>query len=264
MRRPSTRLPEARRRLRPDVRPLGLEWYRVKADVGVMGGHGADEYMAPCPAGENEVALAAGYAANLEVAPAQILSRSHCRRRAARRSASRRRERRRWTPSSASSACRWARCSRRFRSSSTAGTCNWWSSGAITGSTRSSCRTRWAGRSAPPTPRRSLSGLGPPGYIGPVGAQVPVLLDEAVRSNGAGAYVAGANEADAHLTGVVPGRDFPFEDGRRPHRRRRRHRQRQRDPDRAGDRDRQHLQARHPLLRAAGCHTTWTSTASRS
>ena len=48
----------------------GLEWYRVKADVGMMGGHGADEYMAPCAAGENEVALAPGYAANVEVASA--------------------------------------------------------------------------------------------------------------------------------------------------------------------------------------------------
>src|ERR1700677_3527693 len=48
----------------------GLEWYRVKADVGMMGGHGADEYMAPCAAGENEVALAVGYAANVEVASA--------------------------------------------------------------------------------------------------------------------------------------------------------------------------------------------------
>ena len=38
----------------------GLEWYRVAADVGMMGGHGADEYMAPCAAGENDVALAAG------------------------------------------------------------------------------------------------------------------------------------------------------------------------------------------------------------
>jgi prolyl-tRNA synthetase len=47
----------------------GLEWYRVKADVGMMGGLGADEYMAPCAAGENEVALSrAGYAANVEVA----------------------------------------------------------------------------------------------------------------------------------------------------------------------------------------------------
>ena len=60
----------ARRRLRPDVRPRGLEWYRVESDVGMMGGFGAHEYMAPCAAGENDVALAPGYAANLEVASA--------------------------------------------------------------------------------------------------------------------------------------------------------------------------------------------------
>jgi prolyl-tRNA synthetase len=49
----------------------GLRWYRVESDVGMMGGSGADEYMAPCPAGENEVALAPGYAANVEVAAAE-------------------------------------------------------------------------------------------------------------------------------------------------------------------------------------------------
>ena len=48
----------------------GLEWYRVESDVGMMGGTGAHEYMAPCAAGENEVALAPGYAANVEVASA--------------------------------------------------------------------------------------------------------------------------------------------------------------------------------------------------
>ena len=36
----------------------------------MMGGTGADEYMAPCAAGEDEVALAPGYAANVEVASA--------------------------------------------------------------------------------------------------------------------------------------------------------------------------------------------------
>jgi prolyl-tRNA synthetase len=50
----------------------GLEWYRVESDVGMMGGTGAHEYMAPCPAGENEVALSdAGYAANVEIASAE-------------------------------------------------------------------------------------------------------------------------------------------------------------------------------------------------
>src|SRR4051794_16357180 len=50
---------------------VGLEWYRVESDVGMMGGFGAHEYMAPCPAGENDVALAPGYAANVEVAGAE-------------------------------------------------------------------------------------------------------------------------------------------------------------------------------------------------
>ena len=42
---------------------------------------------------------------------------------------------------------------------------------------------------------------------------MPVLLDTAI-ANGAGAaggYVVGANRPDAHLAGVVPGRDFRFE-----------------------------------------------------
>jgi prolyl-tRNA synthetase len=46
----------------------GLRFYRVESDVGMMGGLGAHEYMAPCPAGEDQIALAPGYAANLEVA----------------------------------------------------------------------------------------------------------------------------------------------------------------------------------------------------
>jgi prolyl-tRNA synthetase len=50
--------------------------------------------------------------------------------------------------------------------------------------------------------------LGPPGFIGPVGSQLPILLDDAVAI---GSYVAGANEPDTHLRGVEPGRDFQFE-----------------------------------------------------
>ncbi len=46
----------------------GLRFYRVESDVGMMGGLGAHEYMAPCPAGEDRVALGDGYAANVEVA----------------------------------------------------------------------------------------------------------------------------------------------------------------------------------------------------
>jgi prolyl-tRNA synthetase len=51
----------------------GLRFYRVEGDVGMMGGSGAHEYMAPCAAGEDEVVLtASGYAANAEVVRAQL------------------------------------------------------------------------------------------------------------------------------------------------------------------------------------------------
>jgi prolyl-tRNA synthetase len=46
----------------------GIEWYMVDSDVGMMGGIGAHEFLAPCAAGEDEMALADGYAANVEVA----------------------------------------------------------------------------------------------------------------------------------------------------------------------------------------------------
>src|SRR2546427_1604873 len=46
----------------------GLRFYRVRSDVGMMGGLGAHEYMAPCPAGEDQVALGEGFAANVQVA----------------------------------------------------------------------------------------------------------------------------------------------------------------------------------------------------
>jgi prolyl-tRNA synthetase len=49
----------------------GIEWYSVESDVGMMGGSSAHEFMAPCAAGEDDVALAPGYAANVEVASAQ-------------------------------------------------------------------------------------------------------------------------------------------------------------------------------------------------
>ena len=52
--------------------------------------------------------------------------------------------------------------------------------------------------------------VGPPGSMGPVGADVPVLLDDAVAP---GPYVTGANREGCHLRGVEPGRDFPFKRG---------------------------------------------------
>lgn len=51
----------------------GITWYRVESDVGMMGGSGAHEYMAPSSAGEDVVARTAdgAYAANVELAVSQ-------------------------------------------------------------------------------------------------------------------------------------------------------------------------------------------------
>jgi len=48
----------------------GLKFCAVESDPGMMGGAGAHEFMAPSPAGEDEVALCenCGYAANVELA----------------------------------------------------------------------------------------------------------------------------------------------------------------------------------------------------
>jgi prolyl-tRNA synthetase len=49
----------------------GLTFYESEADVGMMGGSEAHEFMAPCAAGENDVVLGPdGYSANREVATA--------------------------------------------------------------------------------------------------------------------------------------------------------------------------------------------------
>jgi prolyl-tRNA synthetase len=51
--------------------------------------------------------------------------------------------------------------------------------------------------------------IGPPGFIGPVGAGVPVIKDAAIEGE---SFVAGANKEGFHVRGVRPGRDFDFEE----------------------------------------------------
>jgi prolyl-tRNA synthetase len=178
---------------------LGLEWYSVAADVGMMGGFGAHEYMAPCPAGENDVALAPGYAANVEVAsaepaPVQLpadgdLTEVH-------------------TPGQTTIAA-------------VAG-----GLGLPAGALLKAFPVVTAGRGmvmvvvrgdhrvndiklanalaetfTPAGEAEVGERIGPPGFIGPHDAAVPVLYDEAV---GEGPYVIGANAPDRHLRGFRP------------------------------------------------------------
>ncbi|MGZ4298763.1 MAG: proline--tRNA ligase, partial [Solirubrobacteraceae bacterium] len=189
---------------------IGLEWYRVAADVGMMGGHGADEYMAPCAAGENDVALAAGYAANVEVASAdaqpvtlpppldapELVQ----------------------TPGATTIEALVTSLSVPAGATLKAFPIVVDGAGMKMVVVRGDHRVNEIKlQNTLGQPFRAARAdeieqrLGPPGYIGPVGAEMPVLLDAAVSANGAGSYVAGANEADAHLRGVEPGRDFAFE-----------------------------------------------------
>jgi prolyl-tRNA synthetase len=188
----------------------GLEWYRVEADVGMMGGHGADEYMAPCAAGENDVVLAPGYAANVEVASAdaqpvplppgldapELVS----------------------TPGATTIEALVSSLEVPAGATLKAFPIILDSDEMQMVVVRGDHRVNEVKlQNALGRPFRAARAdeidqrIGPPGYIGPVGAGLPVLLDAAVTANGAGSYVAGANEPDAHLRGVEPGRDFPYD-----------------------------------------------------
>jgi prolyl-tRNA synthetase len=186
----------------------GLEWYRVEGDVGVMGGLGAHEYMAPCPAGENEVALAQGYAANLEVAsaearpvqlpeglpaPVQV-------------------------PTPGLTTIESVASALGLEPGALLKAFPVVVEGAglqlvvLRGDHRVNELKLAAFLRAefrPATAEETGERIGPPGSIGPVGALgIPILLDAAVTP---GPYVAGANIPDTHLRGVEPGRDFSFE-----------------------------------------------------
>jgi prolyl-tRNA synthetase len=196
---------------------VGLRWYRVEGDVGMMGGVGAHEYMAPCPAGENVVVLADGYAANIEVASADALAVA--------------------LPEAADAP----------EEVSTPGLTTVADVAAalelpeeallkaypvlvpgedgeermvlalVRGEHRVNEIKLALALGAVPRPARPeeiAAALGPPGFIGPVGAPagVELLLDSAAARSAAdgGGYVTGANRPDAHLRSVVPGRDFAF------------------------------------------------------
>jgi prolyl-tRNA synthetase len=65
---------------------LGLAVYEVESDVGVMGGAGAHEYMAPCVSGEDMIVICSScqYRANVEIARSQehvgheVVEGDHC------------------------------------------------------------------------------------------------------------------------------------------------------------------------------------------
>jgi prolyl-tRNA synthetase len=184
----------------------GLRFYRVESDVGMMGGLGAHEYMAPCPAGENQVALSdAGYAANVEIArgdpPAPRFP----------------------EPLPAPEAVATPNARTVEEVSSLLGVepatiikalpVVKEDSDVALALVRGDNRLNeiklqnalgTAFRAASEEEIRERFGTAP-GFIGPVGASVAVIADAALEH---GVYVTGANREGQHLRGVEPGRDF--------------------------------------------------------
>jgi prolyl-tRNA synthetase len=185
-----------------------LRWYRVESDVGMMGGSGADEYMAPCPAGEDEVALAPGYAANVEIASAEAKPVAL----PAPLPAPERVD----TPGLGKVEAVAERLGVPTGAFIKALPVVTEDRGMVLVLVRGDHRLNEVKlRNALGTPFRQAgeeeiaAELGPVGFIGPVGAQIPVIKDAAIDGD---SYVTGANEPDAHLRGVQPGRDFRFEE----------------------------------------------------
>jgi prolyl-tRNA synthetase len=185
----------------------GLEWYRVEADVGMMGGHGADEYMAPCAAGENEVVLAPGYAANAEVAtadPQPVALPSGL-------DAPELVQTPGMTTIDAVVAALEVPAGALLKAFPIVLDGDGMKLVVVRGDHRVNEIKLQNTLGQPFRAARAeeiAAALGPPGFIGPVGSDLPVLLDEAIAP---GSYIAGANQPDAHLQGVEPGRDFQFE-----------------------------------------------------
>ncbi len=190
----------------------GLEWYRVESDVGMMGGFGAHEYMAPCAAGENDVALAPGYAANVEVASAEPAPVELPAPRDAPEEVP--------TPGLTTIAEVAGKLGLPEGALLKAYPVIAEGRGLVLVVLRGDHQvndiklTNALGATFRAAREEEFAQrIGSAGSMGPVGADVPVLLDEAVGAGGGGVYVTGANREGHHLLGVEPGRDFPFKRG---------------------------------------------------
>jgi len=186
----------------------GLRWYRVESDVGMMGGSGAHEYMAPCPAGENEVALAPGYAANVEIASAEA------------QPVESPEELPQPEPVSTPGLAKVEDVSSHL--GLPAGAFIKTLPVIVEGRGMVVVLLRGDHRLNEIKLRNALGAdfrqaskeeieaeVGPVGFIGPVGLEHPIVKDAAIDGV---SYVSGANQPDTHLRGIKPGRDFEFEE----------------------------------------------------
>jgi prolyl-tRNA synthetase len=191
----------------------GLNFYKVESDVGMMGGIGAHEYMAPCEAGENDVAVSdSGYAANVEVASATAQPVGNL-------PAARDEPEPVETPNARTIEQVAAMLSVPKGALIKAMPVIVEDRGPLLVLLRGDHRLNEIKlRNHLHAPFKLANDeeierdfKTQPGFMGPVGIDVPILADEALR--GMSGLVTGANEEDRHLQGVEPDRDFRAEWG---------------------------------------------------
>ena len=183
----------------------GIAYHVVESDPGMMGGLGSHEFMAPSPAGEDEIAICAGcgYAANVELAhgiPAAPAFPAWTREDVP-------------TPGARTIAEVSAVLEIDPRLTIKSLLYVAATSGPVLALVRGdhALHERKLARALgeefrPAHPDEVREALGAPiGSVGPVGARIPVIADETLRQ---GVYVVGANREGRHLRGVAAGRDF--------------------------------------------------------
>lgn len=187
----------------------GLIWYMVESDVGMMGGMGAHEFMAPSPAGEDTIARSAsgGYAANVELATSAAVDPEFGAEPASFEAFA--------TPDvgtieelSAFTGLAPALLCKSVVVVSDGGPVLALVRGEHDVHEKKLAQIIGAHRPAQPEEIRGWFGAGP-GSLGPVGVDgVRIIADTTITR---GHYVTGANRDGEHLRGVVFGRDFSAE-----------------------------------------------------
>ena len=184
----------------------GVKYSVVESDPGMMGGAGSHEFMAPSPAGEDQVALCGtcGYAANLEMAVSRISEPAFPTGSLEEVT----------TPGARTIAevCAFLGIAPALTIKSLVVMAE---SGPVLALVRGDQQLHEKKLQRVLGPFRAAhreeiveATGGEAGFVGPVGLSFRIIADETLH---AGRYVAGANKPDTHLRGVVPGEHFQAE-----------------------------------------------------
>ncbi|MDW7999251.1 MAG: proline--tRNA ligase [Thermodesulfovibrio sp.] len=183
----------------------GLKYYQVESDPGIMGDLESHEFMAPTPAGEDDIVLcdSCGYAANIEVAKSEIstLTPSNLEYKEI------------YTPNkkSVKEVSDFLGLSEKYFIKTLLVISE--KNGPVLVMLRGDQElnekklARIIGEFSFATPEQSLEILGVElGFVGPFGHKIKKIADFSIQKEIA--YVSGANKKDYHLQGIIPGVHF--------------------------------------------------------